>query len=70
MSKKNAAAAPVDDYETSQDLHHLTQAHKIKSDPPRHKKAMALARQRIHEMQAATSMSPTDAAADTDKDGM
>lgn len=65
-TKKAAVAAPKDDWETQQDLHHLTQARKIKSDPKRHKAAMALARSKIQEMQDATAMQPTDAAAGDD----
>ena len=68
MTKKTAS--PADDWRTGEDLHHLTQAHKIKSDPKRHKAALALARSRIQEMKDATAVSPTDAAADTDNDGM
>lgn len=65
MSSSKAKAAPkpaVDDWETEQDLHHLTKAHQIKSDPKRHKAAMAMAKSKMEAMKAAVG--------DTDKDGM
>lgn len=65
MTKKTAPVAPArDDYEIQQDLHHLTQAHKIKKDPKRHKAALAMARAKMQELKEATSMSPKAYAAD------
>ena len=60
MSK--SAPAYVDDYQVSQDVHHLTQAAAIKKDPKRHKAAQAHARKKMDELKSATAI-------DTDKDG-
>jgi len=64
MATKKPAAAPMDDYQAESDLHHLTRAAQVKADPKRHKAAMTLAKKRMQEMQQATAISPTDAAAD------
>jgi hypothetical protein len=47
-----------EDWEAEQDLHHLTQAHKIRKDKKRHKRAKSMAAKKLKElaeMQAATS---------------
>lgn len=56
MAKKNphmtGMPSGMEDYQADSDLHHLTQAHRIKQDPKRHKKALALAKKRAAEMKA------------------
>jgi hypothetical protein len=63
MSKKSAPSA-VSDWETENDLHHLTKAAEIKADPKRHKRAQEMARDKIAAMKSAAAIEPTDPAAE------
>ncbi|MHB8727584.1 MAG: hypothetical protein ACYC9K_00940 [Sulfuricaulis sp.] len=60
MAKAGTIGFPKteEDYQAEQDLHHLTKAHQIKSNPKRHKKALNLAKQRMQEMQAVATPQP------------
>jgi len=55
MAKGATAVSPGDYYSPEGDVHTLTQAHKIKSDPKRHAAAKAHAKKQLDAMKAISS---------------
>lgn len=68
MAKSPNMTAAGEYYSPEGDLHHLTRAHEVKSNPKRHKAALALAKQKQAAMQAITTPAAAIPAAPTTKE--
>lgn len=56
MTKSKSDTYPGEyDYQAEADVHHLSEAAKIKADPKRHKRAVAHAKKKIAHMQGAVA---------------